>query len=319
MTYPLCRSLALWSLAAALASGQETPPANRVAWLALLPEPLPDGHNRLSLEITTQFLRSDRERNEARGTFARLDGEEWQLTADLAWDLGPATLCLRLRGVDRSGGMLDQLILSWHGLLSTPGGGRDDVPKYRMAYRLEKDGRVVAELTRPARQLLDTDVALVRTRETPWGGYRLGASVQLPTGDERAFGGNGALDTLVGATVWRKAGHWTFHGQAELLHMGLAVDSPYRAVTGRRTLTRAWAGAGWQGSGSGFWSGFGLDVTVAAMQSPYDLGLPRVDRTGWQQHWTVTHRRLPRWTFGFSEEAGTYVSPDITGYVRWRY
>lgn len=300
-------------------AAQETPQANRVAWFSILPEPLADGRNRLSLEVTTQFLRSDRERNLDRGSFARLDGEEWQLTADLAWKVGPADLCLRLRGVDRSGGFADQAILTWHGLLSTPGGGRELVPKYRIAYRLEKAGKVVAELTQPRRQLMDADVALVRTTETPWGGYRYGASVQLPTGDEKAFGGNGALDGLVGGALWRRAGRWTFHGQAEVLRVGLKADSPYQAVMGSRTLTRAWAGAGWQGTGSGLWSGFGLDITVAYMQSPYDLGLSRVDRTGWQQHWTVTHNRLPRWKFGFSEEAGTYVSPDITGYVSVRF
>lgn len=300
-------------------SAQETPQPNRVAWFAILPEPLPDGRNRVTFEITTQFLRADRERNEARGSFARLDGEEWQVTADLAWKLGSADLCLRLRGVDRSGGFLDQTIMTWHGLLNTPGGGREGVPKYRIAYHLEKEGKVVADLAHPRRQLLDADVALVRTTETAWGGYRFGASLQLPTGDEKAFGGNGAVDGLLGGALWRKAGAWTFHGQAEVMRVGLKAESPYQTVMGNRTLTRAWAGAGYQGTGSGLLSGLGLDITVAYMQSPYDLGLPRVDRTGWQQHWTITHTRLPRWQFGFSEEAGTYVSPDITGYVRVRF
>jgi hypothetical protein len=44
-----------------------------------------------------------------------------------------------------------------------------------------------------------------------------------------------------------------------------------------------------------------------------------VDRAGWQQHWIFSHRAIPRWRFGISEEAGTYTAPDITAFVSCRF
>ena len=66
-------------------------------------------------------------------------------------------------------------------------------------------------------------------------------------------------------------------------------------------------------------SGLGLEVALAYAGSPYRTGLSRLDKAGWQQHWTFRHRRLPRWRFGFSEEAGTYTAPDITAFTAYRF
>lgn len=303
-------------LLAPLALGaQETPRANTYPLFAVFPEPLPEGRTELSLSFSNQFLRPSLERSGDGRSFARVDGEEWGLTADLAHALGPGRVNLRLRGIQRSGGVSDQAIWTYHQVFGFPQGGREDAPRDRLDYRLSRDGILVGDLRRSGFHLMDADLAYV----VPFGnlekGGRWGFSAQLPTGRRRDWSGNGGTDVAAGGALWKARGPWRAHLQAERVLAGVPQGSPYRAVLARRSFSRVWAGGAWQGSGPGFWRGLGLDVTVGYQESPYHVGIPRVDRSGWQQHWTFSHRALPRWRFGISEDAGTYSNPDITIYV----
>jgi hypothetical protein len=306
------------ALAALALQGQETPANNRVTWFAIMPEPIPEAVNAVAVEASSQFLRTGLEHSADGRSFARLDGEDWQITADLAWAAGPGRFNVRFRGEVRSGGIADQAIWNYHQLFGFPQGGREHAPKNRLDYQLTRDGVVVATLQRSGAHLMDTDVAYV----VPFGdrsqGARLGASVQLPTGDARNWSGDGALDGLLGAAAWRSWGRFRIHGQVERGYLGVGAHSALASVLDHRAFTRAWAGAGYQGEGGGFWHGLGLDVTLAYHESPYKVGIPRVDLAGWQQHWVVTHRALPRWRFGISEDAGSYTNPDITAFVIYR-
>ena len=313
------RALSLSTLAALCLSAQETPTPNRVAWMAIFPEPLPNGAPRIALEFTSQFLRPTSERSADGRTFARLDGEEWQITGDLSRQLGLGQLNLRLRMVDRSGGIADSYIQNWHRALGIPNGGRDSVPNGRLAYYLERDGVVIAELTKSGLHLMDSDLSYILSFVNQQAGARIGASVQLPTGNQGDFSGSGGWEGLVGASGWIGSGKWRLHGQLEHIFIGLPEHSPYRAVLGRRAFSRGWIGGGWQGNGPGFWRGFGLDVTFAYNTSPYRVGIPRIDDPGLQQHWVLTHKALPNWRFGLSEEAGSYSVPDATLFVSRRF
>ena len=298
---------------------QETPRPNRVVWFAGLPEPLPEGVNEVALEAVSQWLRPDLEHSKDQRTFARLDGEEWQLTGDWALPLGASRLNLRVRVNERSGGIADQAMWNWHKAFNLPQGGRAEVPKNRLAYHLERDGRVIADLSRPGLTLMDVDLAWVRPFGTVEAGGRFGGSIQLPTGKQSDFSGSGSTDLMVGLAGWRRFGRLRLFGQVEQVHLGLSQASPLRAVMDRTNLSRAWGSVGWFGDGPGFFSGLGLDLGLAWAASPYRVGLSRLDHAGLQQHWTFRHTRLPGWRFGFTEEAGTYVSPDVTAFVAYTF
>ena len=309
----------LLALGGPWARSQEAPRPNRAVGFQILPEPLPDGTPALTLEISSQFLRPSFEHSGDGRSYARLDGEEWQVVGDVPVRLGPGFLNLRARVNHRSGGVFDQLIQTWHTLLATPGGGRDQAPKYRLEYALVRDGVTVARLDRPVTRLMDMDLAYVLPFGTVQEGARLGLGVQLPNGRREDFSGSGGTDWTAGGAAWKAWGRFRVHGQAERLIIGLPADSPYRLVMDRRQLNRAWVGCGWRGEGSGLFSGLGIDVTIGYQGSPYALGIIRIDRAGWQQHWTFSHTRLPNWSFSFSEEAGTYMAPDITGALSYRF
>lgn len=300
-------------------AAQETPRPNRVPWFELFPEPLADGQGALTLEASSQWLRPDFEQSADGRTRARLDGEEWQLMGDLPWRLGPVILSLRTRLVYRSGGIADQAMQSWHKLWGMPDANRDSRPNFQFSYRLNRDGQTIVELSQPGLHLMDTDLALL----LPFGdrnqGARLGLSVQAPTGRMKDFTGNEAWDGVVGGAAWKAWGTFRLHGQAEEVFLGLPSDSALRAVIVKRNFPRAWAGIGYQGAGPGFWNGLGLDITLGYSSNPYHVGISRIDAPTWQQHWTFSHAALPHWRFGFSEEAGSYVAPDITAYVTYRF
>ena len=74
-----------------------------------------------------------------------------------------------------------------------------------------------------------------------------------------------------------------------------------------------------EGEGAGFLTGLGIEVCLEYAGSPYHTELPRLDRAGWQQHWTIRHTQFPKWRFGFSEEAGTWTAPDITFFTAYRF
>jgi hypothetical protein len=271
------------------------------------------------MEFSTQMLRPDLERTGDGRTWARLDGEEWQLTGDWATDVGKSKINVRVRVVSRSGGITDQTIWNWHTMFNMPQGGREDAPKNRLAYHLERDGRVVADLSRPGVALMDVDVAWVRPFGSLDAGGRYGAALQLPTGKQSDFSGDGGPDALVGAALWKRFGRWRVSGQAEHVWLGLPKNSPLRPVLAKPNFNRAWATLAWEGEGRGLLSGLGLELSLAYAGSPYRTGLPRLDRPGWQQHWTFRHTRIPRWRFGFSEEAGTFTAPDLSAFAAYRF
>lgn len=298
---------------------QETPRPNRLAWFEGFPEPLPEAVTELALESTSQMLRPDLERSADGRTFARLDGEAWQLTGDWALKAGASRFNLRARVAYRSGGIADQAIWNWHQFFNMPQGGREDAPKNRLVYHLERDGRVIGDLSHSGWALMDLDLAWIRPFGTVEAGGRVGVSIQLPTGRQSDFSGSGGTDGLVGAALWRRYAHWRIFGQVERVWLGLPEHSPLRAVMDQTSFSRAWTSVGWVGDGTGLVSGLGIEVSVGYAGSPYRTGLSRLDRAGWQQHWTFRHTRLPRWRFGFSEEAGTFTAPDLTGFAAYRF
>jgi hypothetical protein len=312
------KALAALALVGMTLQGQETPMNNRAVWFRIMPEPMPEGVNTIALEASSQFLCTGLETSADGQSLARLDGEDWQLTGDLAWAAGPGRFNVRLRGVISSGGIGDQAIFTYHKVFGFPEGGRNTVPKYRFDYRLIHDGVVVSSLQSPGEHLLGTDVAYVVPFGDRFNGFRVGGSVQLPTGDDHNWSTDGGVNAMLGTAAWATWRGFHLHAQVEGVYLGLPADSAFRGVLAHRTLGRAWAGLGYQGQGTGFWGGFGVDVTLQYFESPYKVGISYIDLPGFQQHWVFTHRSLPRWRFGFSEDMGSFTEPDITFFVVYR-
>jgi hypothetical protein len=298
---------------------QETPHPNRLPWLSIFPEPLPEGVSQVSLEGSNQFLRTSRQDSPDGLAHAELEGEDWQVTSDVAWALGSGLLNLRTRLTYRSAGFMDRAIMNWHHLLGVGQGGRDQVQNFMDVYHLDRNGVVVFDLSRPRLELQGLDLAYV----LPWGnknaGGRLGGSIQVPTGHAEELQSSGGTNFMAGLGAWTTFGPLRFWAQGEDMWISLPQDSPLRQVVSRGQFWRAWAGAHYQGPGGGFLRGFSLDLSYSYNETPYWTKLVRIDKYGAQQTWVFSHERLPRWRFGFTEKAGTFSTPEITFFTTYRF
>jgi hypothetical protein len=306
---------ALLVLACALAAcAQETPHPNRLAWLSIFPEPMPEGDNQVALEATNQFLRPNRTVSPDGRSQAQLDGEDWELVDDLATGLGPGRINLRTRIDHRSGGIADRAIMTWHDILGLPQGGREQVPLFQDHWDLTRDGQVVFSSDRPRTLVQGLDLAYVVPLGDGDNGGRLGGTVQLPTGGERILQSSGGTNYLAGAALWHTFPFGRMWTQAEEIWIQLPEHSPLRTVIVRGQFWRAWIGLV-----TGQWHGFSLDLSFSYNETPYGTGLVRLDKYGLQQTWIVRHTRCPHWRFGFTEKAGTFATPEITGFTTYRF
>ena len=297
---------------------QETPHPNRLAWLSIFPEPLPEGVTSFGLEASNQFIRLDREDSLDGRATTQLQGDDYTLVSDLAVGAGPGRFNLRTRLTYRTEGYSSRLIENWHKVLGVGDCGRSTLPAIQERYLLVRDGTTVFELRHPRLELQGLDLAYV----LPWGnrgdGGRFGGSVQLPTGGEQVLQSSGGTNFMAGVGAWRTFGHFRLWAQAEDVWISVPKASPLRAVLDRGQFWRAWLGVAVQGPGGSFWKGFGLDLSLAYNETPYWTQLVRIDKYGLQQTWVISHRDLPRWRFGFTEKAGTFSTPEITGFVTFR-
>ena len=295
---------------------QETPHPNRLAWLSIFPEPLPEAVTQFGFEASNQFIRANREVSPEGQT--QLQGDDYTLVSDLAAQAGAGRFNLRARLTYRTEGYSSRLIENWHDLLGVGDCGRDTLPCTRERYVLTADGVPVFNLLHPRLELQGVDLAYV----LPWGngdrGGRLGGSVQLPTGGEEVLQSSGGTNFMAGAATWRTFGAFRVWAQAEDLWISLPQASPLRLVIDHGQFARAWVGVFYQGPGGSFWKKFGLDLSLSWNASPYRTGLVRLDQFGLQQTWAFRHADLPRWRFGFTEKAGTFSTPEITGFVTFR-
>jgi len=297
---------------------QETPHPNRLAWLSIFPEPMPEGVTQFGLEGTSQFLRSDRKDSVDGLTHAQLQGEEWELVSDLAGALGPGRFNMRTRVTYRSAGIASRAIMNWHDLIGVQQGGRDQGPAFAENYHMERGGVTVFDLDKPRLQIQGIDLGYV----IPWGtlasGGRIGGTIQVPTGHLKELQSSDGTNFLGGVALWKTYGRFRLWTQGEEIWIQLPENSPLRAVVNRGQYWRAWVGASYEGHGPGFWKGLGLDLSFAYNETPYRTYLVRVDKYGLQQTWSFRHRKLPRWRYGFTEKGGTFATPEITGFVSFR-
>jgi hypothetical protein len=308
------RSLALVLGCVLAAHAQETPHPNRLAWMSIFPEPLPEGVNQIALEVTNQFLRPDRELSPDERSQAHLAGEDWELVSDLAYGLGPGRINLRTRLDHRSSGIADRVIMNWHDLLGVGQGGRDTVAPFQDHWALARDGRVVFDSNSPRTFVQGLDLSYAVPFGDGANGGRYGGSVQLPTGGERIMQSSDGTNFMAGAAWWHTFRIGRVWAQAEDIYIQLPRNSPLRAVVDRGQFWRAWAGIV-----LGRWRGFGLDLSVAYNETPYYTRLVRIDKYGLQQTWIINHLRCPHWRFGFTEKAGTFATPEITGFTTYRF
>ena len=151
------------------------------------------------------------------GEVLLIDGETSELAIRGRLPLGRCTAVeTRLAALAHAGGRFDAPIQSWHGAFGLPNAGREGAPEDRIEFLHVAPDGARTELDEPARGLGDARLAVAWM---PGCGRRLAgddsravlrAGLELPTGDESRWLGNGAVDAWadVQSPVWTLGREW---------------------------------------------------------------------------------------------------------------
>lgn len=100
--------------------------------------------------------------------------------------------------VRHDGGITDGLIEGFHDLTGLPGGGREDVPRDRIDYRIDYAGEAAVRVDDNEQHLGDVRAWLgYRLSDAPGRSLALRAMVELPTGRLEDLSGSGATDVAL--------------------------------------------------------------------------------------------------------------------------
>ncbi len=255
------------------------------------------------------------------GNTLAMDGE--YLRARLLGQVGLGAdleLAVELPVAHTSGGFLDSFIIGWHDFFGFPDQERQLVPNDRYRVDATRNGVTAMQVEAASLELMDVPMHLkwaVLPAVDGGFGLALRASLEAPTGDQRAGFGNGGLDW--GGSVLAE---WRPGPVAVHAHLGHAfVATPDRA---------ALAGLAYQDVGSG-----GLGVVL-----PLGAGLEALGQVEWETStlrelgfdraardqvllWVGARADLGR---GFAlecaigEDLAGFVAPDFTAFagVSWQ-
>ncbi len=216
------------------------------------------------------------------------------------------------------GGVLDDVIDSWHAAFRLPDGGRNSRPEGRLRFSMRQGGDQFFLLTEPRSGWGDTQLKVARTvgaRDR----FVVQAAAKLPTGDEAMLAGSGSTDwslTLLRSQALparsRPAGYYWGVG---MLRTGEPDLVDYAA---EKWVYTAVLGGGWQP-----WRRFGLKLQLDFTSPFYDSALEEIGESaieitagGW---WRGTERMSLE--FAVVEDLEVSTAPDVVLHMaaHWRW
>lgn len=218
--------------------------------------------------------------------------------------------------VQQSGGFLDDVVDAWHSAFNMPDGARNARPEdalmYRMAnaagtfYALDDDERSVGDLQIGFARRFGADERFVARTE-----------IKIPTGDEDALAGSGAVDWSVmilrnreGSLGQRAAGYYWGAG---VLLLGQPEVVAFRA--------NDYSVTGVLGGGIKIFPRIGIRGQLDFLSAAYDTELEELGQHavlatigGW---WEMSARS--RLEFGVDEDLHVSTAPDVVLHVTLRW
>lgn len=245
---------------------------------------------RVSLELGSAFTGGTTSGGEA----LLLDGETTELAVRWRQPVGRCRAVeARVAMLAHSGGAFDRAIESWHGFFGLPNAGRGEAPENRLLFlHVAPDGTRVS-LDESTVGFGDTQLAFAWA---PGCGRRLQgddrttvlrAGLELPTGDERRWRGNGAVDAWadVQSPVLTLGREWPTRVAASL---GIVLPGSGESLPAPVEVA-AYGAAGLRTAFGARWS---LSASLDWHTRLYDSGLTELG-TGAAQFGVGLERRLP--------------------------
>jgi len=126
-----------------------------------------------------------------------LDGETWRNALVLSRGFGEGWIAgIEIPHYGQSGGLLDNVIDSWHSAFGLPDGGRNRREEDQLAFLLSDENGPFYALAERSRGWGDVQLSLGR-RIGADNGFLLKGTLKLATGEEYVLAGSGAADLAV--------------------------------------------------------------------------------------------------------------------------
>jgi hypothetical protein len=247
-----------------------------------------------------------------------LDGETWRSGLYLRHRFAKRwSASIELPYYVQSGGVLDDLIDSWHSAFGMPDGGRNRRPEDELLFVLE-NGTELFLLEGRARGLGDAQISFGRAVGSG-DGLLLKGTLKLPTGDEDVLAGSGSADLAVSLlrseelTVWARPSSY-FWG------VGAAVlGEPDRTIA--MFDAKGEALFGMVGGTLRPWPRLGFKAQVDMHTALYDSGLKELGNPGMHVTiggwWDMTERGALE--FAVNEDLSVSTSPDVVFHLALRW
>ena len=205
------------------------------------------------------------------------------------------------------GGVLDPFIESWHKAFGLPRGARRRLPQDQVLIGYARDEEILFLRRDGASGLGDISIdAGLSLYESPRAAFAAWLTLKLPTGDESALLGSGAVDAgFTLAADLELSDAWSLYGQLSYAYLG---EGEFLAELQRDHVWRGLAGIAWQIA-----QPVTLKAQIEAHTAPYErtgiefLGEAAIVTVGldWQPSagWRVA--------FAVGEDLDVRTSPDV--------
>ncbi|MBA59153.1 MAG: hypothetical protein CMQ40_08265 [Gammaproteobacteria bacterium] len=148
-------------------------------------------HGSIQTSISNSFSQSIKD-----GESILLDGETWNSSFFFSYGVtDKLDISINLPFLRHGKGELDSFIENWHSFFGLPSGGRTEVPRNRLDYRLLNEPHETFQLSSDSSDL--GDISLLFSRELSQSEYRLwtlSAGIKLPTGRIKTLSGSGSAN-----------------------------------------------------------------------------------------------------------------------------
>ncbi len=261
-----------------------------------------------TLDWTNEYVAQSRQTSGGSESLV-IDGETQRYATSLRYGIAQRfELGVSVPLLVTGGGALDDVIDGWHHVWGLPDGGRNDAPKDRLLYQVQRDGQSRLKVADSATTLGDIEIS---------GGWQLArplalrAMAKLPTGDEDKLTGGNA-----GAALWLDWNPFDSLGRSQkwfgFVSGGASVNAQSRVLSDEQEKL---VGFGGVGAGYRVFRPLSLIAQFYAHTPLYsETGLDALKRPGGQLSFGG------RWRFdahtavdlGFQEDLITNSSPDFS-------
>ncbi len=244
-----------------------------------------------------------------------IDGESYRSNIRLRYGVSDALeLGMDVAYLSHDGGNLDGFIDDWHDFWRLPDGDRPKFPQDQLRYSYQRNGEVLADVTRSSDGLADISFSMAyQLSATASRQWAVRSAVKLPTGDADSLQGSESTDVSLGLHVSDQGllqnHNIRLHGSAGVLWMsdGDVLDKQREDWVFYGSSTLSWLAT----------PSVSLKLQLDAHSAFYDSRLTELGNNSAQLIFGGAIRLNEKWVIdlALSEDIAVDTAPDVVFHI----